>query len=137
LFTVDAPVGWNTTLLNEPVGGVIKTTLEEPGKEGTVSIDQEADTSAEERMNRAVQMRSGEPGYHKIATGPQTVDDRETQLFWYEHDEDIGPATVATYFFNAGGFGWRTRAVVAKKAGDSAASAKEIATRMATTLEPR
>jgi hypothetical protein len=136
-FTVDVPVGWRTTLLEQPRGGVTKTKLEDPDKEETVSIDQEADTSPEERMNVAVEMRSGESGYRLITTEPQTIDDRETQLFWYEHDEDIGPATVATYFFNAGGFGWRTRAAVAKEAADSAELAKEIATRMAMTLEPR
>jgi hypothetical protein len=72
-----------------------------------------------------------------ITIESQTVAGRDAQLFEYEHDEDFGPATVATYFFNAGGFGWRTRAAVAKAAGENAASAKEIANRMAATLEPR
>jgi TIR domain len=138
-FTVDVPVGWDTTMNAEPTGGVLKTKLEDPDKEGTVEIDQEvqeADMSPEERMNQAVENRSGEPGYHLITTEPQNVDGRDTQLFWYEHDEPIGPATVATYFFNAGGLGWRTRAVVAKEAGDSAETAKEISNRMAATLEP-
>ncbi len=136
-FTVDVPVDWDVTLKDQPRGGVTKTILEDPNKEGTVEIDQEADTSAVDRMKTAVQMRSVEPGYELIATEPQPVDSRDTQLFWYEHNEDIAPATVATYFFNAGGFGWRTRAAVAKKAGDSAESAKDISTRMAMSLEPR
>jgi TIR domain len=142
-FTVDVPVGWLRTMSNEPTGGVRKTKFEDPNKEGTVEIDQEvdlADQSLAERMNRAIQMRSGERGYAGLATttDPQNVDGRQALLFWYEHDEPqpIGPATVATYFFNAGGHGWRTRAAVAKRAGDSAATAKEISNRMATTLEP-
>ncbi len=136
-FTVDVPVDWDRTLKDQPTGGVIKTTFEDPDKEGTVSIDREDDATPVDRMNQAVQRRSEESGYHLITAEPQSVDSRDAQLFWYEHDEDIGPATVATYFFNAGGFGWRTRAVVAKKAGDSAATAKDIATTMAMTLEPR
>ena len=139
-FRVDVPVDWEVTLRDQRKGGVIKTILEDPNKEGTVEIDQEvqeADMSPEERMNQAAENRSGENGYRRLTTEPQNVDGRDTQLFWYEHDEPIGPSTVATYFFNAGGFGWRTRAVVAKKAGDSADTAKEISNRMAATLEPR
>jgi TIR domain len=142
-FTVDVPVDWPTTQTDEPTGGVNKTILVDPGGEGAVAIDQEVDEaglSLEQRMNRAIQMRSGEHGYAPLATttDPQNVDGREALLFWYEHDEPqpIGPATVATYFFNAGGHGWRTRAAVAKSAGDSAESAKDIATKMAMTLEP-
>jgi TIR domain len=141
-FTVDVPAGWRTIMIDEPVGGVTKTKLEEPDSLGTVEIDQEADRPAEQRMREAEQMRSIEKGYRLITTVPQTVDGRDAQLFWYEHDEGIGqggigPATVATYFFNAGGSGWRTRAAVAHKAGDSATTAKAIATRMAKTLKPR
>jgi len=141
-FTVDVPVDWDETLSDQTRGGVIKTILEDPNKEGTVEIDQEvqeADMSLADRMNLAVQNRSDDHGYVPISTStePQAVDDREALLFWYERDEDIGPATVATYFFNAGGSGWRTRVAVAKKAGDSADTAKEISTRMASTLEPR
>jgi TIR domain len=143
-FTVDVPVDWDVTLNDQARGGVMKTVLEDPNKEGTVEIDQEvqeADMSLEERMKQAVQMRSDDDGYAPRATttDPQNVDGRQALLFWYEHDEPqpIGPATVATYFFNAGGIGWRTRAAVAQKAGDSAESAKDISTRMAMTLEPR
>jgi hypothetical protein len=141
-FTVDVPEGYRTTMNDELTGGVMKTKLEDPGGEGTVEIDQEvqeADMSLEERMNQAVQNRSEEPGYAPLATTtePQSVDSRTALLFWYEHDEDIGPATVATYFFNAGGSGWRTRAAVANKAGDSRETAKEISNRMAATLQPR
>jgi TIR domain-containing protein len=135
-FTVDVPVGWLRTMSNEPTGGVRKTKFEDPNKEGTVEIDQEADTPPEDRLAVAQQMRGSEPGYKLITIEPQTVAGRKAQLFEYEHDEDFGPATVATYFFNAGGFGWRTRAAVAKAAGDSAATAEEISNRMATTLEP-
>ena len=140
-FTVDVPVGWEVTLRDQRRGGVIKTILEDPNKEGTVEIDQEideADLSLEDRMNLAVQNRSDDRGYVGIATTtePQSVGSRTALLFWYEHDEPIGPATVATYFFDAGGSGWRTRAAVTKKAGDSADTAKEISTRMASTLEP-
>jgi hypothetical protein len=141
-FTVDVPVGWDMTLRDQREGGVRKTILEDPNKEGTVEIDQEieeAGLSAEDRMNLAVQNRSDDPGFAPIATTtePHSVDGREALLFWYERREDIGQATVATYFFDAGGSGWRTRAAVAQKAGDSADSAKEISTRMAKTLEPR
>jgi hypothetical protein len=141
-FTVDVPVDWEVTMRDQQVGGVKKTILEDPNQEGTVEIDQEvqeAHLSLENRMNMAVQNRSDEPGYAPIATTtePHSVDGREALLFWYEHREDIGPATVATYFFNAGGSGWRTRAAVAQEAGDSADTAKAIATRMAKTLEPR
>jgi TIR domain len=135
-FTVDVPVGWLRTMSDEPTGGVKKTKFEDPDKEGTVEIDQEADTPPEGRLAVAQQMRSSEPGYKLITIEPQTVAGRKAQLFEYEHDEDFGPAAVATYFFNAGGFGWRTRAAVAKAAGDSAATAEEISNRMATTLEP-
>jgi TIR domain len=135
-FTVDVPVGWRTRAIDEPVGDVTQTKLENPDGLGTVEIDQEADTPPEQRMSEAEQNRSIESGYDLITTVPQAVDGREAQLFWYEHDEGIGPATVATYFFNAGGFGWRTRAAVAREAADSAATAKAIATRMAKTLEP-
>jgi TIR domain len=136
-FTVEAPAGWRTTMLDEPVGRVTKTKLEEPEGLATVEIDQEVDRPPEDRMSEAEQARSIEGGYDLITTVPQAVDGRRTQLFWYEHDEGIGPATVATYFFNSGGFGWRTRAAVAQKAADSASTAKAISTRMAKTLEPR
>jgi TIR domain len=140
-FTVDVPVDWDRTKTDETVGGVRKTLFEDPNNEGTVEIDQEvqeADMSPEERMNQAVEMRSVEPGYAPLATttDPQNVDGREALLFWYEHNEPIGPATVATYFFNAVTIGWRTRAAVAQRARDSAGSAKDISTRMAMTLEP-
>jgi TIR domain len=136
-FTVDVPAGWLRTMSDEPTGGVLKTKFEDPDNEGTVEIDQEDDTPPEERLGVAQQRRSAEPGYKLITVDSQTVAGRDAQLFEYEHDEDIGPATVATYFFNAGGFGWRARAAVAQAAGDSAATAKEISNRMATTLEPR
>jgi hypothetical protein len=136
-FTVDVPEGWRTVTLDEPIGGVTKTKLQDPDRLGTVEIDQEVNAPAEQRMSEAEQMRSIERGYDLITTVPQAVDGRDTLLFWYEHDEGIGPATVATYFFNAGGFGWRTRAAVAQDTDDSAATAKALSTRMAKTLEPR
>ncbi|MGE5232815.1 MAG: toll/interleukin-1 receptor domain-containing protein, partial [Acidobacteriota bacterium] len=139
-FTVDVPADWRLTINNQTNGGVKQTKLEDPAGEGTVEVDQEvaeANMSPEERMKQAVQMRSGDRGYELISTEPQDVHGRATQLFWYEHGEPIGPSTVATYFFDAGGVGWRTRAVVAKRAGDSAESAREISNKMATTLEPR
>ena len=135
-FTVDVPVGWPRTIFEESRGEVIKTKFEDPDNDGTVEIDQEDDTPPEERQAVAEQMRSSEPGYKLITSESRTVAGREALLFVYEHEEDFGPATVATYFFNDGGFGWRTRAAVATAAGDSAATAEEISTRMAMTLEP-
>jgi hypothetical protein len=137
LFTVDKPKGWRTTMIDERVGDVLKTTFVNPDNEGTAEIDVEAEAPPADRLNTAQQRRSQEPGYSLITIDPHPAADRGAQLFEYEHDEEFGPATVATYFFNAGDFGWRTRAAVAQKVDDSRKMAEEIATRMATTLEPR
>ena len=50
--------------------------------------------------------------------------------------EGLGPATVVSYAFNAGGFGWRTR-VSAPKPDNGLALANQIATQATKTLKPR
>ena len=72
-FTVDAPVGWHTIGIDQPVGRVTQTKLEDPDRLGTVEIDQEANTPPQQRMSDAEQMRSIEPGYHLITTVPQNL----------------------------------------------------------------
>jgi hypothetical protein len=138
-FTVNVPMGLRTIHTEARLKtGQIQTELQSPDNQQDVQIVQDPDTPPADRLDEARSNREKDPGYEFRSTGSQTLGDRSARLFEYDEDEPgLGPASVATYFFNAGGFGWRTRAAVAKDADDSAELANEIATRMASTLEPR
>ena len=152
-FTVDVPAGIDPVHLEKDLGGgVINTELQSPDNMENVQIVQEDNTSAMKRArtartNRLEDSRKHglhfDDGGHPFETA--NVNDLPTVLFQYTRIEPatqdepnrLGPANIATYFFNAHGQGWRTRAAVAEEASDSAELAKDIATRMAMTLEPR
>jgi hypothetical protein len=86
----------------------------------------------------ALDERSVEPGYKLINSGEtRTLDGREALLFAYQTSQEGFAATVFNYAFNDGGSGWRTRAAVANSKGNSRDLAEKIATKMATTLQPR
>jgi TIR domain len=143
--TVDVPAGWSPRKgdvdrpFSGPLGSGVKTILTGPDKEGTVEIGQEDPTRVPE--DHAKDVLKGRIGHGATPIKPpeqRAVGDRLAWLIEYNwNEEGLGPATVATYFFNAGDFGWRTRAAVPNTAGDSAGMAEKIATRMAATLEPR
>ena len=144
--TVDVPTGWSPRQgdidrpFSGPEGSGVKTILTGPDREGTIQIVQEdRSRSPEEHAKSVLLLRINKDNATPIQPPVQRpVGNRLAWLIQYElNEEGLGPATVATYFFNAGDFGWRTRAAVPKTASDSAGMAEEIATRMATTLEPR
>jgi TIR domain len=139
-FTVDVPAGWRVREMEEPVSATLtRTTLESPAEDMLIEIAQEADEPAATRLAKARDNRSDDLGYALRTVEEQTVDDREAELFGYEIDEqklEGEPSTSYTYFFNAGGYGWRTRAV-GVRADVSPDTVLAIATRMAETLEPR
>jgi hypothetical protein len=138
-FTVLVPEGLRPIHTEvELSSGAIQTELQSPDNLLDVQIIQDPNESPADRLdNRARPNAEKQPGYNFRSAGPQTLGNRITQLFEYDEDEPgLGPASVATYFFNAGDSGWRTRAAVAKSVDSSAATAKEIAARMATTLKP-
>jgi hypothetical protein len=145
-FTVDVPAGMDQVHVEKDVGGrVINTELQSPDNMENVQISYEGNTSAMKRArtartNRIEDSRNDDLHYDDGGTPFKTpnVNDLPTVLFRYTQIEpNLGPASIATFFFNTDGKGWRTRAAVAEEASDSADLAKDIATRMAMTLEPR
>jgi hypothetical protein len=138
-FTVDVPESWKLDEREEPLDPTVKrTSLESPSHQMRVEIVQEPNLPPATRANEAQTERSDDAGYSRITISPQTVDDRDARLFGYEIDDrtlEYRPSTAYTYFFNAGGSGWRTRAV-GVMADVSPDTVLAIATRMAETLEP-
>ena len=143
--TVDVPAGWSPRKgdVDRPFSGTLgsgkKTILTGPDNEGTVEIGQEHATRLpEEHANDILKARIRDGAKPIKPPEQRPVGPRVGWLIEYSWKEvGLGQATVATYFFNAGEFGWRTRAAVPQTAGDSAGMAEEIARRMAATLEPR
>ena len=144
--TVDVPTGWTAPKgdVDRPFPGglgsdAVKTILTGPDKEGTVEIAREdAATSPEEHATDVLKKRIGEGAHATKSADDKAVGGEVAWLIEYNLKEPgLGPASVATYFFNRDEIGWRTRAAVAGTAGDSAKMAEEIATKMAETLEPR
>ncbi len=138
-FTVDVPKGWR---LDEPeleLGQLTRTSFESPSHQMRAEISREPDRPPATRAEKAQTERSQEASYSPITFSRQTVDDRDATLFGYEIDEtelESRLSTAYTYFFNAGEWGWRTRAV-GVGSETSSETVLEIATRMAATLEPR
>jgi TIR domain len=136
-FTLDVPVGWHAITVEEQLAAVKRTELESPNGKLNLHILQEPESPPEERAKTALEAASAEPGYRAIHQEAHTFGNRQTALFEYEIDrEGLGPATIVSYAFNAGGFGWRIRVSV-PKADNSLAVANEIATQAAKTLKPR
>ena len=145
-FTVDVPDDVNPVRVEEVLPNTDKvTTLASPGGNVNLQIQQEEDSSGETRATVARTERELEgPSYGpQVEFGSTTVGGHPAFLYAYQHDEPgnhglpaLGRATVFNYFFNDGGFGWRTRAAVAGAGGRSQEEAREIATRMAKSLTP-
>jgi hypothetical protein len=145
--TVDVPAGWSPRegddvdmQFSGREGSGLRTILTDPDKEGTVEIAREdLSQSPGEHAREVLLRRVNDDGAKAILPAEQRpVGGPLAWLIEYTwNEEGLGPATVATYFFNRGEFGWRTRAAVAGTAGGSAGMAEAIATRMASTLEPR
>jgi hypothetical protein len=146
-FTVDVPKGWAP-----PVPGAVEreldtataTKLVSPDKDGIATIAQQDERPLEEVVSKALRERQleAEQGgfeFDLLSEGEaQTINGHEALLFGYQWKEPgIGPATAFNYAFNDGGSGWRTRAAVKGKSEASVSEAREIATEMATTFEPR
>jgi hypothetical protein len=142
-FTVDVPEGWAPKMVERELDTAIKTELLSPDDDGNVTIAQQGERPLDEVVDKALAERrqdavEGGFGFKELGRESPTIQGRPTILFGYQWKEPgIGPATAFNYAFNAGGFGWRTRAAVKGKSGQSEAKAKEIATEMATTFEPR
>jgi hypothetical protein len=137
-FTVDMPMGWHAITVEENLTGPVeRTQLVSPNGKLNLHILQEPESPPEDRAKTALSVASAEPGYIFINQEAHTFGNRETELFAYEMDrEGLGPATVVSYAFNAGGFGWRTRVSVPKK-DNSTAVANQIATQATKTLKPQ
>ena len=144
-FTVDVPAGWSARqgdVDRQFPGrwGGTHTILTGPDQEGTVRSCRKRSPKPEHRaryvLSSLIPENNGAP---QITPQPAPLGDNRTAwLIKYSRNEDgLGQATVATCFFNRGQSGWRTRAALAKPAGDSAGTAEEIATKMAATLEVR
>jgi hypothetical protein len=139
-FTVDVPTGWKDSVETQQSSGDYLTTLKSPDQGAFLGILQEPPTTPpEDRAKEAEREHMTEgSAFHPIQGPgpPQPVGNREAVLFAFEHvEKGYGPATVYTYFFNAGDYGWRTRAVAAESVDGGAELAKAIATRMAETLQ--
>jgi TIR domain-containing protein len=137
-FTVDMPMGWHAITVEENLTGPVeRTQLVSPNGKLNLHILQEPESPPEDRAKTALSVASAEPGYIFINQEAHTFGNRETELFAYEMDrEGLGPATVVSYAFNAGGFGWRTRVSVPNK-DNSTAVANQIATQATKTLKPQ
>jgi hypothetical protein len=136
--TVEVPAGWSGTE-KVPIEGGVKTVLTYPNNEGTVEILREtAAPSLQKHAEHVLSLRHDDGATVLKHAELQNLGDHNAWLIEYEwNEEGLGPATVAADFFNAGGYGWRTRAAVAKAAADDSAKlAEETANRMAMTLEP-
>jgi TIR domain len=144
--TVDVPAGWSPRKgdvdrpFSGPLGSGVKTILTGPDKAGVVEIGREDPSrSPQDHAREILSVRINRDGATPTKPPEQLpVGGRLAWLIEYKwNEEGLGPATVATCIFNAGDFGWRTRAAVAGTTAGSAGMAEEIATRMAKTLEPR
>jgi hypothetical protein len=145
-FTVEVPDDVSAVRVEEQLPNTNKvTTLASSDDSVSLQIQQEEDTPGETRAAEARSEREQEgPSYGpQLEFGSTKVGDQPAFLYAYQHDEPgnhglpaLGRATVFNYFFNEGGFGWRTRAAVAGEGTRSQEEAKEIATRMAETLKP-
>ena len=136
--TVEVPAGWSSTE-KVPIEGGVKTVFTYPNNGGNVEVLREsAAPSVQAHAEDVLSLRHGDGATVLKHAELQNLGDRDAWLIEYEWNEnDVGPATVAADFFNAGGYGWRTRAAVAKAAADDSAKlAEETANRMAKTLEP-
>jgi TIR domain len=136
--TVEVPAGWSRTDKVQIEGGV-KTVFTYPNNRGNVEVLRESPApSVQGHAEDVLSLRHGDGATVLKHAELQNLGDREAWLIEYEwNEDDVGPATVAADFFNAGGYGWRTRAAVAKAAADDSAKlAEETANRMANTLEP-
>jgi hypothetical protein len=143
-FTVDVPAGWQPRVIERELDTAIKTELTSPRGDGNATIAQQEERPLEEVVSKALGERrqEAEQGgfeFDVLSEGEsQTINGHEALLFGYQWKEPgIGPATAFNYAFNDGGSGWRTRAAVKGKGEASVAEAREIATEMATTFEPR
>jgi predicted Ser/Thr protein kinase len=137
-FTVEVPANWQPKLIERQLATAIKTELGNPDGNGNVQIVQEDPKPPADRVDQALSLRSAEPGYKFLKSGARKLGSRQTVFFSYRTDEQgLGRATVFNYAFVDGGSGWRTRAAVKGTGSESTAQAKEIATRMASTLKAR
>jgi hypothetical protein len=137
-FTVDVPADWKKDFVETDQQRLSDTlTRLSPDQAMFLEILQESNTDPQERAKTAERKQTNAGDFQLIEMPTtQTVGGRQAVLLAFEHDQKgLGPATVYTYFFNAGDYGWRTRAVAANTVGDGAELAKEIATRMAETLQ--
>jgi hypothetical protein len=146
--SVDVPAGWSPRQGDRDrlfsagrLGSGVKTILTGPDEEGTAEITREdATRSPEVHANEVLSARIRDSATPIKSPDQQPVGNGNGEAWLIEYsstEAGLGPATVATWFFNRGHVGWQTRAAVPKPAGDSAEMAVEIAKRMAATLEPR
>ena len=136
--SVEVPAGWSH-IERVPIQGGVKTVFTYPNNRGNVEVLREsAAPSVKEHAEDVLSRRHGDGATVLKHAELQNLSRPETWLIEYEWNEDgVGRATVAADFFNAGDYGWRTRAAVAKAAADDSAKvAEETANRMAETLEP-
>jgi hypothetical protein len=143
-FTVDVPAGWLPNMIERELASATKTELVSPNDDGVATIAQQGERPLDEVVSKALAERQAEADaggfeFDPLSEGePQTINGHEAILFGYQWKEPgIGPATAYNYAFNDGGSGWRTRAAVKGKGDASIAEAREIATEMANTFEPR
>jgi predicted Ser/Thr protein kinase len=143
-FTVKVPKGWDKVADEISIGqSVTWTALASPDEQMNVQIQYGPSEPAIEAANRARGEREKDPDYRPLTFEQTTVGGREAVLYGFVHFEEamhglppIPEASVFNYFFEDGGFAWRTRAAVSTSVQDSDSLAKGIATKMAETLTP-
>jgi predicted Ser/Thr protein kinase len=143
-FTVKAPKGWKTVADEISIGqSVTWTALASPDEQMNVQIQYGPSESPIQAAKDARVLREVDPGYEPLTFEQTTIGGRDAVLYGFVHFEQtmhglppIPEATIFNYFFEDGGFAWRTRAAVSTSVQDSDSLAKGIATKMAETLTP-
>lgn len=132
-FGVDVPRRWKED--PQPPGALAGLSSRNQPLE--LQIIRDPDTSPEDRAREVEIKQSKQKGFEAIEMATlETIAGRAAVLFAYKRNvPGLGPATVYVYFFNAGGYGWRTPAIAGDAANNGPEFAKTIATRMAETLQ--
>src|SRR5215218_1863023 len=135
-FTVDVPKGWATVAEEISIGeNVTWTALASPDDQMNVQVQYTGPEPPTEAAEGARDERQRDDRYQELTFEETTVGGRDAVLYGYVHSEPeahglpaIPETTVFNYYFEDGGFAWRTRAAVSTSEPDSANLAKGIAT---------
>ena len=116
-FTVDMPMGWHKVTLEENLTGPVeRTQLESPNGKLNLHILQEPESPPEDRANGIERGQRGAGVHIHKPRGTHVRDPRNGALRLRDGWEGLGPGSVVSYAFNAGGFGGEPGCPCRKKA---------------------